>query len=248
MNTKDILAKAKQKKFLGEGDFAVRSFIDAKVQAMVQTILAEITPEIVKEAKKKVNEEIDGLTKRIMKGDKGEKGDKGDSPSETELESLIFPLIPDPIKGERGERGLVGPKGDSIIGPKGEDGKDGSPDTPIQIADKLNTKEEIVEIKVIKGLQNWLNTLKQNIREKTVQKSGGGQGNWVTEPPSGAINDSNTTFTLSSNVASNGKALILLYQGQVLEPGNQFTISGRTITTTFIPETGTSLFAFYTRT
>lgn len=34
---------------------------------------------------------------------KGDKGDKGDSPSLEELESVILPLIPDPIKGDKGD-------------------------------------------------------------------------------------------------------------------------------------------------
>lgn len=96
-------------------------------------------------------------------GEKGEKGDKGDSPTHKELIELIGPLIPKPIAGKDGNapteaeilkliKPLI-PKSKlpsdkkllELIAPlvpkvkNGKDGKDGSPDTPIQIRDKLQS-------------------------------------------------------------------------------------------------------------
>lgn len=55
------------------------------------------------------------------------------------------------IKGEQGERGEAGI--DGVDGKNGDNGKDGSPDTAEQIADKLNTLEGVIDIKVIKDLE-----------------------------------------------------------------------------------------------
>lgn len=100
--------------------------------------------------------EIAGVEVITIKGDKGEKGDSGDKG-----ESIVGP------QGSRGEKGdtVVGPKGDkgndgeSIIGPQGsqgKDGKDGSPDTGIQIVNKINElpveEEYQIDASHIKGL------------------------------------------------------------------------------------------------
>lgn len=72
---------------------------------------------------------------QLQKGDTGEKGDKGDV-------------------GEKGKDGLNGRDGidglDGLNGKDGENGKDGSPDTPEQIIEKINTLENVINIKTIK--------------------------------------------------------------------------------------------------
>jgi hypothetical protein len=67
------------------------------------------------------------------------------------------------------------------------------------------------------------------------------------ETPSGSINGSNTSFTLANAPANSGAALELILNGQTLEPGsgNDFTISGSTITMLFAPATGDKLRAYY---
>ena len=232
----------------------------ANIRQITEIVVEEIMPDFKQELTNLVYSKITELASGISNGEDGaigEKGDKGDK-GEQGPQGLIGP------KGDVGERGLTGndgkdgkqglrglqgkigatgAKGDK--GDKGENGKDGSPDTLDQIVDKLNTLEDVLETKVIKGFWNIINTLQKNIKEKS---GGGGMGNWITEQPSGITNGSNTSFTLTNNVASNGNAIILLYQGQVLEKGNQFNISGKNITTLFTPETGTFLFAMYVRT
>lgn len=106
--------------------------------------------------------------------------------------------IEDLGKGEKGDTGLTGPQGErgtpgkdgvdgkSIVGPAGRDGIDGvdgingiglpgkdgingSPDTPLQIADKLNSTEESVEISVIKGLREKLEKVVKSVSPERVQ-------------------------------------------------------------------------------
>jgi hypothetical protein len=117
------------------------------------------------------------------RGFKGEKGDKGD-------------------KGEQGEQGLQGIKGEQ--GENGLDGKDGSPDTPNQIADKLNTLTEKVEIKVIKDLEKRLNEKKKEVikeipKSKSVERyiqtiAGGGGASYFTQ-----LNDTPSSYTGDAN-------------------------------------------------
>jgi len=72
----------------------------------------------------------------------------------------------------------------------------------------------------------------------------------INETPTGSVNGSNTSYTLA-NTPANGKSgtnsVMLYLNGQLLEPGagNDYTISGTTITTTFAPVTGDKLRAYY---
>jgi hypothetical protein len=65
------------------------------------------------------------------------------------------------------------------------------------------------------------------------------------ETPGGAINGTNTTFTLA-NTPQVG-SLCLYWNGQIQEPGagNDYTISGSTITMLFTPLSGDKLRAYY---
>lgn len=62
----------------------------------IKTVLER--PEEPKPEIQKVS--LEGVSVITIKGDKG---DKGDSPSLEELESVILPLIPDPVKGDKGD-------------------------------------------------------------------------------------------------------------------------------------------------
>lgn len=69
----------------------------------------------------------------------------------------------------------------------------------------------------------------------------------VRETPSGTINGSNTTFGLASSPYAGGEMLYL--NGLLQEPGagNDYTISGQTITFLTAPATGDRLRAIYVR-
>jgi len=89
---------------------------------------------------------IEGL--EMIKGDKGEPGEKGDQ-GERGLTGLQGEIGPQGEPGNKGDRGFTGNDGKD-----GKDGKDGSPDTPKQIAEKLNTLKEVLEIEVLKGYES----------------------------------------------------------------------------------------------
>ncbi len=144
----------------------------------------------------------------------------GKTPTKQELIDLIKPLIPSPING-----------------------KDGSPDTPEEIAKKLNKTEESVKISVIKGLEIQIKNIISSLREK---KGGGGMGLPAHQSFNG--DGSTTTFTLSNNVAAGGNALWAHYQGQYLVKTTHWTISGKTLTLTFTPENNTNIDILYIRT
>lgn len=118
------------------------------------------------------------------------------------------------LRGPRGEKGDAGKDGvskdgrdgrdgkDSLVpGPKGEKGDPGSPDKPLEIAIKLNTLTEKVEVSVIKGLSRQLETLAKAVRAKpqTTVKKGGG-GNIVQYYDLSALLDGSTkTFALPTH-------------------------------------------------
>ena len=82
----------------------------------------------------------------------------------------------DGAPGKDGKNGSDGKDGidglDGRDGTDGKDGKDGSPDTPDQIAEKINTLSEKIEGKVIKGYKELKNTVE--ILKNTPRGGGGG--------------------------------------------------------------------------
>ena len=69
----------------------------------------------------------------------------------------------------------------------------------------------------------------------------------ANETPTGAVNSSNTSFTLANTPQSS--SLQLYQNGVIMEPGagNDYTISGLTITALYAPTTGDKLRAYYTK-
>lgn len=72
---------------------------------------------------------------------------------------------------------------------------------------------------------------------------------WVAnETPSGTVNGANTAFTLANTPNANVTNPIMLYiNGSLLEPGagNDYTVSGTTITMLWAPATGDKIRAYY---
>ena len=69
----------------------------------------------------------------------------------------------------------------------------------------------------------------------------------ANETPTGSVNSSNTSFTLANTPQSS--SLQLYQNGVIMEPGagNDYTISGLTITALYAPTTGDKLRAYYTK-
>lgn len=111
----------------------------------------------------------------------------------------------------------------------------GSPDTPIQVRDKLETikeEKEKLKIEAISELRKELDELKA----RPVGRGGGTSAIGVaqafkyigkTEALVGAIDGANTTYSVSSNI---WWVACLVVNGEVVAQLPNYTISGRTIT------------------
>src|SRR3990167_8175917 len=119
----------------------------------IQAFLLDITKGLVTEQFKKLQKDIeDEMTKAIQK------------------QAQDFLTMG--LKGRDGKNGCDGEDGlNGKDGVSGKDGKDGSLDTPEQISNKLNTLEEKIEQKVIKGLDKRFASLQHSIK---ATKGGGG--------------------------------------------------------------------------
>ncbi len=209
---------------------SITSLVMPELKVIVQDNFKEVKKEIVEASKVLLQEallkESRDLKKRSFKGDKGDKGDVG-------KDSMV-----------------VGPKGDN--GPKGEmgpQGKDGSPDKPLDIAYKLNTLTEEVDQSVIRGLKDWMSKVQKRFEKGgggSGGNGGGGMGLWVHE--SFATTSATTSVTIVSNVAANSNAILVRYNGQLLNHGVQYTIIGKIITFTFTLDDDSNVGVTYVRT
>jgi hypothetical protein len=220
--------------------FLIQTAEDVVAHKM-QTIEATLRSELATE----VDSALTAMLRAQLTGEKGEQG-----------ETVVGPQGP---KGEQGDsivgpQGPQGEKGDTIVGPKGDKGDKGdagSPDTPAQIAAKVNTLEETIEQKTIKGLPKLIENLQRSIREKPTApkaQSGGGMGNWVHQRFS--TSSATTTVTTDHRAAAGGMAHILRYNGQVQDYGTDYTLGGdqRTYTFTFTLDDSSVVSIAYVRT
>ena len=165
----------------------VRSFVIKQAEEITNNFLKELKPIILNDVKEIVSnnaeqlsenlkqenanilsKEIKTLTENTKKGDKGDRGEKGEA-GYTPIKGVDYF---DGKPGRDGRDGLQGERGND--GKDGVDGLDGSPDMPQQIADKLNTLEDKIEIKAIKGLNNILRNIQSSLREKGQRSFSGG--------------------------------------------------------------------------
>lgn len=212
-----------------------REAIEAKIPETIAKIEAQI-PSLRSFAEEKIQQHISSRAIEI-RGEDGKTpkkgvdyfdGAPGKTPTEIELKKLINSFVPPPRKGDKGDKGA-----------------DGSPDTPDQIINKINKASGKIKLTAIAGLVEQFETFKKAIMLKRGEGGRGGMGNFVYKEFTG--NGVTTTFTLDYNVASGGKAIMLLYNGQPQEYATHYTVSGKTITTTFTPEDGLVLWAWYIR-
>ncbi len=136
-------------------------------------------------------------------------------------------------KGLPGEKGDAGPAGKD--GSSGPAGKDGSPDSPQDIATKLNTLTGAVDMSVIKGLQEMFANMQRvfNQRERGGgSPGGGGMGNPQHERFN--VTTATSTITLVYKIAAQGEAIMAgRYQGQVLDKDVHYTVGNDYKTITF---------------
>jgi len=190
--------------------------------------------------------EIDPKDIRGKKGDKGDKGDfvKGEDYVLTAKDKKeIASSIKVPVVEKIVEKTEV-IKEQPIEKITNEIKEVAKYEKPEELAKKLNTLEEKVDLSVIRGLKNVLDILRRNIHSK--QSGGGGMGLPVSFSFNG--NGSTTEFTLPNNVAAGGNAIWVYYQGQYLVPATHFTVSGMTLSLTFTPDDGANIDGLLIRT
>jgi len=134
----------------------------------------------------------------------------------------------------------------------GEPGKNGSPDSPEQIRDKLQglKGDGRLDQSAIKNLEERLRALE----ERPTGTGGGGASQISLQYMLGKMlknqrfNTSSATTTLTLNDKIAGDVCIWLrYQGQMMHYGTHYTISGTTVTLTFTPDDDTNVDVTYIR-
>lgn len=184
---------------------------------------------IGEDLQKQVNEVIE-KAKQLKDGAKGEKGDQG-------------------IRGFQGEKGLKGDRG--LRGLKGLKGDKG--DIPKKGVDYF-TPQDIGKIsnKALKQLETPLKSIREDIKKifeelekkKQIERLGaktihrGGVRFAYNETPTGDINGTNKTFTLAHAPNPATSLILKLGSGFLQAGGEDYTLSGRTITMEFAPPTG----------
>ena len=173
------------------------------------------------EIKKLIKELIDEFTPEILAKSKGEIGERGEQGEKGEA-------------GEKGEKGNTGTKGDK--GDRGKDGKHG----------EMGKDGEDVSPKVVKRLQDEIDSLKENLEK--FRQAGARLGRSIGPSvinkfiyntiPTGTINGSNTTFTLVKAPRITDAERVYL-NGVRQNPGssNDYTIAGKTLTFNTAPLT-----------
>lgn len=125
------------------------------------------------------------------------------------------------------------PGRDGAKGEQGRPGKDGSPDTAMQIATKLNREEEIIEQKVIKGLDEKIKRLEDLINQKNAFGGGGGgvgKQNVYYYDLSGSLDGSTKTFSMPAFARIIN---IMLSSAPVLRPTIDWTADASAHSITF---------------
>ena len=157
--------------------------------------------------------------KQLAKGEQGEKGEDGLDGRDADEEGIFQRLltqIPAPIKGD-----------------KGENGKDADDEQVTKLVIHKIQKERLIHASNIKDLPGFVKDgvkyrFEELMRGGGGGGGGGGSGSLVSETPSGLINGSNTTYTVSKTIST---VISFEINGQFIGPSN-YTASGNTITFT----------------
>jgi hypothetical protein len=177
-NINDILSRRKKKSIDTSKSDTVLKSISTAVDLVVPKVLDRKFPKIIDELTQHLNHELDKVLGKVKDGADGVDGIDGTDGQPGIDGAPGQPGEPgkdgyDGIDGKDGKPGTDGLEGkpglDGSKGDKGDRGDAGSPDTAKEIAGKLNTKKDIVERKVIKGLDEEL--------RRVARKKGGGISN-----------------------------------------------------------------------
>jgi hypothetical protein len=203
----------------------LRDLLVGMAMDLVKKRVAEIEVQLLAGVDTKVQDSINFALTTML--DEKLHGEKGDTPTEEQLLALIQPLIPEPIPGNNGHTptttellSLIKPlikiptpkdghtptqfELTTLIKPLIPPAKDGSPDTPKQIANKLNTTTDSVNVSVIRGLEKRFDSILASIRSlssrdrRTTPQHGGGDSVQYIDL-SAQLNDVLKTFTIPAH-------------------------------------------------
>lgn len=211
--------------------------MEQKMSKIMDSFVSMFEDKIVEIAQEITEEEV---TRQLseLRGPQGPMGDRGE-----QGESIIGEQGPEGPQGPQGERGPIGPPGKQgkpgipgRDGKDGKDGKEGSPDKPEEIRNKLQALRGVdrLDASAIKNLPSGKGAMR-----------GGGTA-LTFEVPTGTVDGSNAVFTLS--VPAKSTLLLFFVNGQLLRAGGEdYTLSGRTVTLNTAPPTGSIIQALYAR-
>jgi len=223
-------------------------------------VLERVKGEVSSLVEKAIKEQVFNRISQI-KGDTGEPGympqKKVDYWTDEEINQITSEIqskIRIPKDGKDGQT-IVGPSGKSIKGEKGNDGLPGKiPEKGIdyftekeikgfisKVKDELNMEKILNEIKSLKEILEGMKKQSQFGGQRILHR-GGATLEW--EAPSGTCNGINTTFTLS-NTPYDSNMVLFFINGQLMKKDDDYTISGKTITATIAPPTGSVVYAHY---
>lgn len=195
-------------------------------------------PELVQEMRRLIEEMSGENGVLTLKGDRGHSPKKGvDYFTPKEVAQLKKEL-----KGKPGRPGLDGynpnPKeiAEVVLNqlPKVKEF------TGDVLVEKINTAGKKIKLEQVENLKEAIQSV-----SRRKGGGGGGSGNWITDNSTG--DGSTTAFTLTSNVASGGTAIMVLLNGQVQERTTHYTVSGKTVTFTTAPENNMAIHFWYIR-
>lgn len=187
----------------------------------IKTLIAEELGRKLQELSQKLSAELESKIRQIIPRD-GRDGKDGQSPSQSQLEAIIKPLIPPPVKGKDGKPGKDGKDG--------RDGLDGQDGLPGQ-----NGKDAIINLESL--AQELIPLILPQLPQKSESKGmmGARSRNPLSVTVSGTKNGTNKVFTLAKQPFSTA-GLFLYVNGKKQLLGTDFTLAGATITFTLAPQ------------
>lgn len=120
---------------------------------------------------------------------------------------------------------------------------------PKKIVKGINTLEDVLEQKTIKGLSTLIKNLQDSIRQKG-GGSGGGGGVGMPVHQNFATSSATTTVSTAYKIAANGNFVFVFYNGQLFMKGTHYTVGGDQKTITFLQalQDSTNVSIIYIRT
>ena len=233
---------------------AIKSQLNAILEAQISQLKEDFS--------KVVDKEVGGVLERVVEVEK-QPGPKGDKPvagvdypipengknyilTETDKQEIAnkiaVPIVEKIVVEKRTEVVKEQPIITNLV--TNEVKEVAIAETAEVIANKLNTLEEAVERKVIKGLEKELLYLSKRVSEIARRRGGGGGvGNIQNETFTG--DGVTTSFTLSETPKTN--SLLVFYNGEILKPTTHYTISGKKLSLTATPLDELSIWVWYIR-